>query len=55
MLEVSETWGTPPWVVEAEMSQEWWDRWQVYRREKIRQQEKEAKDLERKAAARRRR
>lgn len=31
IMGASDKWGIPPWVVEAECSQEWWGRYLTYR------------------------
>ena len=33
VLEAAKEWGTPPWQIEEQASQAWWDRWLVMRSE----------------------
>jgi hypothetical protein len=34
-LEAAEEWSQPPWVIEEEAPLLWWERWKVYREERI--------------------
>jgi len=34
VLQAAELWGVPPWQVEDEASQLWWERWRVWEDEK---------------------
>lgn len=42
ILQAAEEWGTPPWVIEEQASQEWWDRWAVMREEEAMHQKRQA-------------
>jgi len=33
VLEAAKEWGVPPWVIEEQASEEWWERWRVLREE----------------------
>jgi len=33
-MEAAEEWHIPPWQVEEQATQEWWDRWVVMRQER---------------------
>lgn len=35
ILEAAKEWGIPPWQVESEASQLWWDRWQAWYEERM--------------------
>lgn len=34
VLLAAEEWGQPPWVIEEQVTAEWWERWSCYRNEK---------------------
>ena len=33
VLEAAKEWGVPPWQIETEASQQWWERWRLMREE----------------------
>jgi hypothetical protein len=33
VLWAAEAWGMAPWVIEAQATAEWWERWQTYQEE----------------------
>ena len=40
VLEAAKEWGVPPWLLEEQMTQRWWDRWRLVREETVRLQNK---------------
>jgi len=50
VLEAAKEWGCPPWQIEEQASEEWWQRWRVMREESMRYQEHQAKRASGKAA-----
>jgi len=49
VLEAAKEWGVPPWVIEEQASEEWWERWRVLREETMVYQERRAKRANEKA------
>jgi hypothetical protein len=42
LLEAAKEWGVPPWVIEDEISLEWWERWRVLQEERAKTQQAKA-------------
>lgn len=34
VLQAAQEWGAPPWVVEEQASELWWERWRCWKEEK---------------------
>ena len=39
VLQAAQEWGAPPWVVEEQASELWWERWRCWKEEKGRFEE----------------
>lgn len=48
VLEACQEWGIPPWQVEKDCSEQWWEWWLIYRSEKNQLQKEEMDKIRRK-------